>query len=1209
MSKELSLSHEQKLVLETKGRDFLVAASAGSGKTFVVVERIIKRMLEDKIDIDKILVVTFTNAAAAELKERITNKIYDILKDNQISKDERTYLKRQLLIINKANISTIHSFCLSILRTNFYNLGIDAEVKTLDENKAKMLLLESIDEILEQEYDEVTEIFFKVLELFKGEEIVVKNLQELYNFSQSMINPNEWLDDSLRQYENLSNIEDLTEIEVGKELQSIINERIDLCCLQLEDVINKTTGNAEFESRVDILKKMLEQIEGFKYQKTYNQMFTYKEDMISFPRLPSSRVSNEVLKNEVSSVKKRVTSEMESISKMLYKDTKGLIQDLKSVEQIIKWFIITVKQIHEKYSEKKRSIGKIDFSDYEQLALKALKDEETRKIYVDKFEEIYIDEYQDTSELQEEILGLISKNNRIMVGDVKQSIYSFRNAEPSIFNEKYKIFKTLEKNQEGKSLEPVKIILSKNFRSRKEVLEPINYLFHKTMSEKVGGCEYNEPEFLIYSGAYDEHKNTTNNDYIAEINIIETENIGDTQDNTEELLEELSTVEKEAKMIASRIKEVYGSLELFDMKKKESRLCDYKDIVVLMRSMRGRAGIYEEIFKKEGIPVFNDNVENIYSGEEIGLIISFLKVVDNYYDDLSLVSILYSIIGEFTLDELVVIRAYNKKGYFYDSLLEAKEGIPTIDKNYKVVEKIHRFITLLNNVKKYIKTFSIAETIEYIYEVTGIYNSFYLEEFGHQKCSNLDLLIEVARKFEKEEKTTLYDFINYLENMKDKNIKGTDTAKLIGENENVVRLLTIHKSKGLEYPVVILAGASKSYNIEDSKSEILLDKNLGIGTEIFDENLGVSYPSVIKQGIKEKIKERSISEEQRLLYTAMTRAKEKIIVFATTPNASKLQEKIITSAGDNKLPPGLLKNNNNYIKNMLNAFDETSINICKVDYKKFNDEKDISENLHVIKKDKIKNRNKNNSKVQEFLNRCKNIEIIEKEINKEYKFNQKYKYTDNLKIKKKYTVTELKDKHNTNDEENINNQFIYQELDYNNLKPKVLDDKKSAANYGTFIHKVMELYDYSKENIDKTKEQINHIFEKHFNEDMDRRDSIESKVKLFLNCEIREYINKLVNIEKEKAFVIYDDLKGLEGIELNEKTYIQGVIDLCIETDNEYIIVDFKTDRINNTQELIDRYKKQIIIYARSIKLSNNKKDVKKYIYSFHLQKIIEINE
>ncbi|MDD2628092.1 MAG: helicase-exonuclease AddAB subunit AddA, partial [Clostridia bacterium] len=1121
MSKKLTLSNEQKLVLETKGKDFLVAASAGSGKTFVVVERIIKRMLEDRIDIDKILVVTFTNAAAAELKERITNKIYDMLKDNQASKDERTYLKKQLLIINKANISTIHSFCLRILRSNFYNLGIDPGVKTLDENKAKMLLLESIDEILEQEYDEEAEMFFKVLELFKSEEIVIKNLQDLYSFSQSMIDPSEWLDNSLNQYEKLSNIEDLTEIEVGKELQSIINERIDLCCLQLEDVINKTSENIEFESRINILKQMLEQIEGFKYQKTYNQMFKYKGEMTSFPRLPSSRVQNEVLKNEISDVKKRVTSEIQNISKMLYKDTKGLIQDLKSVEEIIKWFVTTVKKIHEKYSEKKRTIGKIDFSDYEQLALKSLKNEETRRVYMDKFEEIYIDEYQDTSELQEEILRLISKNNLIMVGDVKQSIYSFRNAEPSIFNKKYKTFKTLEKPEENKDIEPVKIILSKNFRSRKEVLEPINYLFYKTMSEKVGGCDYNSPEFLIYSGGYDEHETANNNDYMAEINIIETGNDEVVQENTEELLEELSTIEKEAKLIANKIKQTYGSLEVFDMKKKESKPCDYKDIVVLMRSMQGRASIYEDILKKEGIPVFNDNVENIYSGEEIGLIISFLKVMDNYYDDLSLVSVLYSIIGEFTLDELVIIRAHNKKGYFYDSMLEAKEKILNADVNYKIVEKIHNFITLLNNVRKYIKTFSIAETIEYIYEVTGIYNSFYLEEFGHQKCSNLDLLIEVARKFEKEEKTTLYDFINYLENMKDKNVKGTDTAKLIGENENVVRLLTIHKSKGLEYPVVILAGASKSYNIQDSKNEILLDNKLGIGTEIFDENLGISYPSVIKQGIKEKIKERSISEEQRLLYTAMTRAKEKIIVFATTSNVAKLQEKVISSAGYKKLPSGLLKNNNNYIKNMLSAFDETSINLCKINYIKFDEEQGIIENVQDINKDKIKSRNKNNSKVEEFLKRCKNIKTTKKEGNKEYLFNQKYLYIDNQKIKKKYTVTELKDKQHIDDKGNINNQLIYQEIDYNNLKPKTLDDKKSAENYGTFIHKVMELYDYSKDNIDKTKEQIKNIFEQHFNKEIDKIESIESKVKLFLNSKIREYINQSVNIEREKAFVIY----------------------------------------------------------------------------------------
>ena len=1193
MSGKVNLTKEQNEVINVRHRDVLVAASAGSGKTFVVAHRIINRVINDNVDIDKILVVTFTNAAASELKSRILSGFYDELKNKDLSKEKRSHLQRQLSLINRAQISTIHSFCLSVIKNNFYILSLDPNIKTLDESKAKIMLLESIDEVVEEEYENKTEIFLKILELFKNEENVVQNIEKIYNFSMSMPYPEKWLNEALEKYELSEEVKDLSETSFGTKIIQSIKEKLQLLNSELEKVCDKIRFDKDFESRLDILENMMEKISNIQIFSKYDDIFEYVHNKLDFPRLPSSKCVNEELKKEVADIKKKVTNELKNISKMVYKDTKGIFLELFQMYDIVSWFVTIVNKVTNLYTNKKIKTGYIDFADYEHLALKVLENEEIREEYKKKFDEIYIDEYQDTSYVQEIILKSISKNNRIMVGDVKQSIYSFRNAEPGLFNKKYHEYEIYNDNLEADI--PSKIILSKNFRSREIVLNSINDVFKKIMSEDVGQCDYTKNEYLMYGDGY---SNETENLCMTEVNIVETENQleeYDENDLIESQLEDISNVQKEAYMIAEKIQELITSeFKIYDSKKKEYRNIEYKDIVILLRSVTNKANIYEEVLKANNIPAFSDTSDSFYNGQEVSIILSFLKIIDNIYDDVALVSTMYSIIGGFTLDDLVYIRSFDKRGYFYDAMCKAYEAEK--ENSTEMYLKIHKFINLIKEITRYLSTFTIAETILKIYEDTGIYYAFYLEEMGKQKCANLDSLVEIARTFEKEERSSIYEFLQYIENIKGRKTKGNDTPKLLGEGENVVRILTIHKSKGLEYPVVFLADSSKKYNTLDITSEILLDKNYGIGLDTYNTDIGISYSNIIKQAIKERIKDNTLSEEERLLYVAMTRAKEKLYIYGTVKNYAKFIDKLFVQSSE-KLSPVIVKYCNSYLKLVMLALNSGNSPNFKINVMTAKD------SIEKIINSSIENIDRNMSCKDKFLKRCKETNIKKGELDSS--FSQKYKYMDNIDVKKKYTVTEIKNM-NKDNEEDVSNLII--KVDYTaleDIKPKCIQENVSNMNYGSIIHKILENIDYKNINLGEIENSIESICE---NQKGISQNSIKHIINNYLNSDVACIAKEAKSISKELPFVIFDDLNEIEELRLKEKTYIQGVIDLYIVTkDDKNIIVDFKTDIAKSEKELMDKYKYQLLVYKKGIELSKDVAVDNLYIYSFYLNKLIKV--
>jgi len=1186
----MELTNSQKLVINTKNKSLLVSASAGSGKTFVVVERIVESIKAGR-DISTMLILTFTNAAASELKERIVNKLYDV-KDEYIKLGDKENAKRiakQISLVPSSDVSTIHSFCLSTIRNNFYTLGIDPNITTLEEPKSTLMLGECIEELLEEEFENKDEAFLDILDMQGNEEQLVETLFRLYKAYIGVADKKLWLDKILSIYEtDKEKIRDLTETEFGKQIVESIRNTLEIEALELERIIDKLDGVEDFSTRKDALKVILDRINVVRECKTYNEIFSLVDILLAFPTMPRTKVSDNELKEEVSDIKTKVTDKLRGlVKKLIYKNTSGIIEELNSSLKYAKWYTSVLERIDSKYTSLKKEKGVIDFSDYEHLTLEALKDDNIKEKYKEKYEEIYIDEYQDTSDIQETILMSIARlNNVIMVGDVKQSIYGFRNAAPELFSEKYDRLEEIEVEGEKENLNEAKIILAQNFRSRKDVINATNEVFGKLMSDTFGGAKYGEKEKLIFGAAYPDSES-----YKAELHIVErpeTEEDDENkyQDETKDIIEELvidkSSLELEATAVGKRIQElVNGEFKVYDLKKAKYRPCEYKDIVILMSKVEKVGTVIADTLGSMGIPTYTDAKTGFYKSDEISLVISFLKILNNKLDDISLASVLYSIIGKFTLDDLVKIR----KGTANEALIISLNKYLEDEEREEAIKcKIDDFFKLLERFNIYLKTYNLHEVVLKLYEETGIYESMRFETLGTLKCANLDAFVQIVADFEKSESISqLYLLLKYLDVLKAKE-SGGDSPKLLGENENVVRIMTMHKSKGLEFPVVIIMNTASKYNEMDLRNKTLTSSKYGMGIDIYDKEKGVTYPSVIKQVIKQDARKKLRSEALRLLYVAFTRAKEKLIIFGNVPKSLETYTKGMFEA-ETKVSDAVAFTHSSHLKCILQAIygNEQHISI-------------VRHNVASLVDSEGETNISRKSKIDEFKDKVESLGIKEniEAVNKlKEKLTVKYGYE--IDVEQKYTATKLAKKNSTT-------------LLLSDLKPMSLDNTVTGTNYGTFIHSIIENLDFAnvtkeaicevvktrtnalnlggKVNINKVAEQIYKLYERH----------------------LKQFIIGAKKIQREYEFVFEDDLKTVPEVALKAPSLIQGVIDMYVVTkDNNHIIIDFKTDNVENKEELIDRYKVQLEVYKRAIEVCFEAKVDAVYIYSFKLDEMIKV--
>ena len=1179
-------TEEQQQAIKEKGANILVAAAAGSGKTAVLVERIINKVINEKIDIDRILVVTFTSAAASEIRERILEAIYKKLEENP----EDTNLQKQINLINKANISTIHSFCLDVIRNNFYELDISSNFRVADTTEIELMKYEVLDELFEEKYlsnDKNFEDLINIYTGYRGDEGLQNLVLNIYKFIQTSPFPEKWLNDKVNLFKNTN--QDFAQTIWGKTILENIEEELTEGIMQLQNILKDMKKIDELSKFTKIIQEDIYNLEDIlRYTNSWDNTLTKINNLV-WQKWPTDKKITIDLKEQAKEVRNKVKEIInKSIKKKIAYDSIQANEDINEMHVTLTKLKNLLVEFMFKFASKKKEKNVVDFNDIEHFALKILIGEngeatELAKKYREKFQEIAIDEYQDSNLVQEQILTSISKGNNIfMVGDVKQSIYKFRQARPELFLEKYKNY-NLKQEISGNSL-GLKIQLFKNFRSRENILNITNLVFQNIMSEKVGEIEYNEKEYLNYSAGYKEPEENTDYAGKTELHIIDLKEKEEIFINDEEIDEKIE-VEKiensvlEAKFVAKKINELLNSNYMVFDKEQGYRKITPKDIIILLRATTNIAPIYEKELADLNLPVFSDSSSQYLDTMEIQIIVSILKIINNPIQDIPLVTVLRSPIFAFTDNDLISIRLTDKSCSFYESMIKARLVV-----NEQLNSKIDNVIYYLEKWKQEEKYLPLDELIWQIYIDTNLINIVGLMPNGAIRQANLKMLFEKAKQFENASFKGLFNFINFIDRLKNNN-GDLSSAKLIGENENVIRIMSIHKSKGLEFPVVFLCGTGKSFNMRDLNEDILLHQDMGIGPKLIDFERRIEYDTLAKEAIKLKIKLETLSEEQRILYVALTRAKEKLIITGISKDLEK----------DFKQKRELLQiynENMNIIDYKLVKKYKTYLDWLELVYLK--NENKITDIATLYTYTKTDLEKELNNKEQEKLNNIKekifeNTKDLKDTENIKEILNWKYRYKKSSEIPTKTAVTRLQ----AEEDKKIELTEI----------PKFMGKEKkiTPAEKGTLMHlciqRLNEKQTYTKETI---KQMIQSLVLKEIITTTEADAINIDTLYKYTKSALWNDLSKAKEIHKEQPFYINIPAKEIyENIETDENILVQGIIDLYyISEDNKLILIDYKTDYVKKPEELINKYKTQLSIYKKALENSLNRRVDETYIFS-----------
>ena len=1177
------------------------------------------------------------------MRERVLNAIYKKLDEEP----ENENLQRQITLLNMASICTIDSFCLDVVKNNFYELeNVSPNFRIADTPEIELLKQEILDELFENKYLSEDKDFTKLVNTYTSyrDDTPLKELiLSIYNYINSSPYPLKWLDEKIEMF-NIENEldKDFSQTPWGKVLLEEINEEL------IDDIaiLTDSIDGLEYEKDLDEFKQTIES--------DIKQLTILQENLnnwdksyeiaqnIKFITWPRKKVESEI-KDEIKKIRDNVKKKFnKKLEKIFVSDSKQSNQDIFDMYDILKKLKNLIIEFDEIFSKKKRDKNIVDFTDIEHFALnilvkgvekttdknglayeKIVKTDVAKK-YTEKFEEIAIDEYQDSNLVQEFILSSISRgNNMFMVGDVKQSIYRFRQAMPKLFLEKYSNYETV--GTASNDINGRKIQLFKNFRSRDNVLDFTNLIFKNIMSEKLGEVDYNEDEYLNF-GAEDYKK--INQSLRTEIDIIDLKkeenlDIENTEylenDNDTEELEHLENIEIEAKYVANKIKKLIDSkYQVYDRKKENFRDITYKDIAILLRSTKDKASIYEQELIKLDMPVFSDSNQEYLDSIEIQTIMSLLKIIDNPMQDIPIVTVLRSNIGKFTDNELVEIRLSDKYDNFYNCMQKAK-----VDVNSQLKEKIEHFLNQIETWRKEQEYLALDELIWKIYSDTGYYNYVGLMPNGNLRQANLKMLFERAKKYETASFKGLYNFINFIEKLKI-NSGDLSSAKIIGENDDVIRIMSIHKSKGLEFPVVFLVNTNKQFNEQDiKKNPVLLHQELGIGAKYINYNAQVQYDTLTREAIKNVIRNENISEEMRILYVALTRAKEKLIITGISNDYAKQledieQQKNIYARKDGKINPILVKKYKTYLDWILLVYL----------YEQANTEELLELNRieqNSILEYKMKNDEKENTsqKVIKTLNQ----KIIDKNKINKIKEQIEYEYPNKLAIDipTKSSVTKIKQMKNKqlgidfeslDNEENVNKENST--ADTKNItfeKPKFLQEEKdnqiTNAQKGTLTHLCLQKLKPKKEyNLEKIQTLIQNLEMNKIITEKEREAINPYKILQFTKSKIWEQLKNAKEYYQERPFYINVPASKIYNEDIEENVLVQGIIDLYFVNEiGNIVLVDYKTDYVENGKELelVEKYKNQLELYKQALEEALNTKVDKVYIYSVYLEKEIEI--
>lgn len=1243
MRMERKWTPAQKSAIDTRDCNVLVSAAAGSGKTAVLVERIISMITDpDKnIDIDRLVVVTFTKAAAAQMKDKIRKALDSMLDENPGDVN----LLRQITLLNNAQITTIDSFCLWIIRNHFPEVNLDPGFRIMDEGEKKLIENDVLEDVLEEFYAEADEEFFNLVDAFgmgRDDSGLVSIIDKIYRFSRSNPWIDEWFDECMLVYDD----ETYDNPAIKELYDSIKNALLDYRDKynRLVDICSEPAGPAAYTGALQSdLLGINEMINSQDFGELGRKIRTFSFEALSRKK---DAGADPDIKEYVKGQRKLFKDYIGRLNdKIFLKEDDGIFEDMQGAGIQIRTLLKVAKVYAKRVSEVKREKGIIDFNDMEHLALSILvKKEDGKLVYTEtadklanRFEEILIDEYQDSNQLQEVILNAVSKtrlsgenNNIYMVGDVKQSIYKFRLACPELFIEKYDTY--------GETGDNVRIELQKNFRSRENVLECANDVFSHIMNKNFSGIGYDETVRLNAGFPYPEYSDSNYGDEAnksTDVILISSENE-----------EEATTRELEADRLAKLIEGIVSSgVNVYDADENIYRPAEYRDIVILTRSVTGWADTFADALMDRGIPAYTDSSTGYFSVREIQVILSMLTIVDNPVQEISLAAAMMSYFGGFTAAELGMVRKLGREHAdknTHNNLYEHLKAVAVLGGADNIQETDVKQLSgkcalFLAKLTEYRDKSSVEPLYDLCWEM--IYDSGYYDYVGTmpagaQRQANLNVLLERAAGYGKSSYSGLFNFLRYIERLKKFDEDFAEGAASL-DNENLVRIMSIHKSKGLEFPIVILAGAHKSINFMDATAPVLVDQNLGIAVDYVDLERRTKTPTIIKGAMARRIVRESIAEEERLLYVAMTRAREKLIITGVVKDADKTLDKYRAKSEELATDGTLSYADSENIKNYLDMI----MPVCLMDSDKLKGSfKVMVDAVEDSEADADETGNSFETGNVTDIDAVKAGEALDGNNEAGYpSLNELPEYVpaDNASGRMKLTVSQLKAMQaEDNSEENaymddsVKEAFEKEAYDEqaadngnrdgqtdsetiaepsNSIIPKFIsgEEVQLAANErGSAYHRVMECLDYSVSvNLDGVKADINRMLETGKMNELQVKSVNPWDINTFVQSDTGRRVANAVNcgsVRREQPFVF-----EYEG------QLIQGIIDLYFEEDGEFVLVDYKTDRVMKGEagekELVRRYAIQLDYYAKALTQLTGKKVKEKIIYSFALGKGLSV--
>lgn len=1190
----MKFTEEQKRVIEARGRNILVSAAAGSGKTAVLVERIIRMILDpdNPIEIDRLLVVTFTEAAALEMRERIGQAIQQRLELDPMNE----HLQRQSALLYKAQISTIHSFCLNVIRNNFNEIGLDPAFRVGDSTELKLLKEDTLESLFEEQYESKHESFVELVRYF-GKGVSDSELKEalfdLSDFAEGYPWPEEWLEDCLEMYElKAESFDDLPWVQY---LLAYIRCRLTDVKEQIilaKEYLNSPLSPACYEQ---IVEKDLKYVDLLLKTSSYDEL---RENLtIGFDRLPNApKGTDPELKEGFKSIRedyKKIifdTQKSASIKNLLQFTKDEALSAVAKMAPVVRSLVELTRTFIDRFKAQRISKGIISFSDMEHYALNILysTDDKGQRVlsktaydYRDAFDEILMDEYQDCNRVQEEIMKAIAdeqciKNDRFMVGDVKQSIYKFRLANPNLFIEKYNCYQF--DDQIGHDDDPCeKIVLHKNFRSRLSVIDSVNNLFGQIMKEDFGGVEYDKDAALVYGADYPKYQT-------EEMKAMSRAEFLLTGINNES---DFNKLEQEAQLVAERIKELRDEFKVTEKETKEFRPVRYQDIVILMRSLTSSAQVFKEVLEREGIPVHVSLSVGFYDTPEVQQLLQFLRIIDNPRQDIALFGVLRGFFGGFSDEEIACLRAGSKEQPLIEALRDRTRE-----------PKVASFLEMLEEYRRKSSYYPIHQLIEEIINESGYLQYETALPGGNQRRANLLLLISKAAGFEKTSYKGLFNFLRYVSRMKRVESEEGE-AEVLGENDDVVRIMTIHKSKGLEFPICFLSCAQHNFNMADLKKNVMTDMELGIGINHIDLKRHIQKTPLLRKVIGLKLKQDMLGEELRVLYVAMTRAKEKLIITGSVDENKfiKQKEKLgLLLRQTDRVPFGILADASSYLDMLAPMYDEAKIILW--------DELESRVYKRVYEETLSK---------EQFLKCCNEMPEDDEELVKLVNQGKKrYAHPELEGMILKTSVSELKKQYlDTEFSESLFEAPVDEDASRDEYLPKFLkksEVKISGADRGSAYHKVMELLDFDNEDI---KSQIDLFVEqqllpKEWAEAVNIK-KIQGFIKSNLAVRMaRADANGL--LKREQPFVLGMEANRVKPEYPKEETVLlQGIIDAFFIEDGEIVLIDYKTDVIKTADELAKRYHVQIEYYKEALERILGMRVKEAILYSFALQEEVVI--